>query len=255
MAELERPQTRAQVETGHQTAVDDTPTATTGSSVRHQRQLVGNVITQRAPKAAHTSTRREDPVLCGFLSSAPTCHVERRQLGLRLRARFAAVEFALAGEGRGTLPEIAERAGTSTRTLNVQFGVKDALFAFPPPELAPALFDCWRAAGDATGFEKNLMNALQRLDQNPLARTLLMGLAHLHTDLPRLSLVDGYFNAALRTQILHDQSLSRPCLSWTGYITDALRDGFQEWVLNTSKASLVSMVPNLMERLQPIAFR
>jgi hypothetical protein len=58
----------------------------------------------------------EDSVLHGFLSSVPTCRIERKQLALRLRTRLMAVDLAIAGERRFTLPEIAELVGTSTRT-------------------------------------------------------------------------------------------------------------------------------------------
>ncbi len=254
MAELDRQQTRVQLGTGTQTLIEEIPTS---SNSRHEPQTrVGTKTSaEKVPKPAHQGVRGEDPELRGFLSSAATCHIERRQLGLRLRARSVAVELALAGERRFTLPEIAERVGTSTRTLNVQFGVKDALFAFPPPELVPALFECWFSAGNANGLKRNLKKTFQQLDGNPLARSLLTGLARLHAELPKLSPADGYFNAALRIQLVQQESRSTSCLSWTGYITDALRDSFQEWALHTPKAPMVSMVPNLMDRLRPIAFR
>ena len=196
-----------------------------------------------------------DPVLQGFLCAAPICHVDRRQLRLRLRARSVAVESALAGE-RLTLPDIAERVGTSTRTLNMQFGIRDALFAFPPPELVPVLVDCWVSAGDVTGMREGLKLVFRKLDENPLARSLLVGLARLHADLPKLGLSDGYFNSALRSQLVAHPSIPSSCFRWTGYLTDALRDTLQEWTVSgkESMPSLESIVPNLMERLRPIAF-
>ena len=195
-----------------------------------------------------------DPVLQGFLCAAPICHVDRRQLGLRLRARSVAVESALAGE-RLTLPEIAWRVHTSTRTLNMQFGIRDALFAFPPPELVPVLVDCWVSAGDVTGMREGLKLVFRKLDENPLARSLLVGLARLHTDLPKLGLSDGYFNSALRSQLVAHPSIPSSCFRWTGYLTDALRDSLQEWAVSGKESipSLESIVPNLMERLRPIA--
>lgn len=255
MAELGTQQTRTQQGAGSQTSVDKTPASLSNFPLEPQTRRRTNISARKVHKTAHLGVHDEDLALRGFLSSEGTCHIERRQLGLRLRARSVAVDLALAGERRFTLPEIAARVGTSTRTLNVQFGVKDALYAFPPPELVPALLECWLSAGDPAGLRKSLTEAFQELNGNSLARSLLMGLARLHTELPKLSLADGYFNAALRTQLVQQESLSPSCFGWTGYITDALRDSFQEWALQTPKASMVSIVPNLMDRLRPIAFR
>jgi Bacterial regulatory proteins, tetR family len=254
MAQLDRQETTLHEVTGTRTSLGETPSSGQHFTGEDQRHLAGNAPTRKAPKPAKLSVRRKDQMLGGFLSSAVTCHVARRQLALRLRARLVAVELALAGERRFTLPEVAERAGTSTRTLNVHFGVKDALFAFPPPELVPALFECWLTAGDAVGLGKNLAVAFQALDRNPTARSLILGLAKLHSDQPKLSLADGYFNAALRSHLIQQHPLSASCLGWTGYITDALRDSFRDWALYTPKNSMESIVPNLVDRLHPIAF-
>jgi hypothetical protein len=219
------------------------------------RSLSAAVFSRQIHNTDNPVFRSEDRVLRGFLSSEPICHIERRQLGLRLRSRFVAVEAALLGEGRTTLPEIAVRVGTSTRTLNMQFGIKDALFAFPPPELAPVLFECWLFAENASGLKEGLTKALRELDANPLAHSLLMGLARLHTESPKLVITDGYFNAALRNQLVRHPSVSSSCLGWTGYITDALRDSLTEWARYwPDSAPLESMVPRLMERLRPIEF-
>ena len=230
----------------------------TSSEVWGENQLragISAVMNSRQPrKAINSSFPYKELDLRGFVSSEPICHVERRQLGLRLRARLAAVDMAHETEGRNTLREIAERVGTSARTLNMQFGVKDALFAFPPPELVPVLFDCWLSAGDATGLQEGLTRAFRELDANPLARSLLMGLARLHTEMPKLMLADGYFNASLRSELVQNLSVSRSCLGWTGYITDALRDSLQEWASSAEPGLLESVVSNLMERLRPIAF-
>lgn len=271
MADLDREQARGQTSTGNQSLDGDlTSSSLSFGAANHMTGGSRNTNAQKVPKTAkttkpakpikptHSSSRSKDPVLRGFLSSAATCHVERKQLALRLRARLVAVETALAGERRFTLPEIAERVGTSTRTLNMQFGVKDALFAFPPPELVPVLFDCWLSASDgsdASGLNETLTRTFHELDQNPLARSLFHGLARLHSELPKLLLADGYFNAALRQQIVQHESVSRSCLGWSGYITDALRDTFQEWATCLpADASLESIAPNLMIRLRPIGF-
>lgn len=215
-----------------------------------------NNLAKSVPKSTQSEDRPEDPVLLGFLGSFAPCHVERKQLALRIQARLVAVEMVLAGKRRTTLPEIAKRVGTSTRTLNIQFGVKDALFAFPPPELVPVLFDCLRFAGDYSELAENLSKAFRELDRNTSARSLLLGLARLHTRLPKLLLTDGYFNATLRSQIVLHAAVSKPYLNWTGYITDALRDSFQEWAACLPEpASLESIVPNLMRRLHPIVLR
>jgi hypothetical protein len=222
--------------------------------IRRTESVVSANPSRRLPKQIGTSVH--DPLLHGFIGSASICHVERRQLGLRLRARSVAVESALAGEGRSTLPDIAVQVGTSTRTLNTQFGIRDALFAFPPPELVPVLVDCWVSTGDAPGMRQALEMAFRKLDENPVARSLLIGLARLHTDLPKLALSDGYFNSALRSQLVAHPAIPSSCLRWTGYLTDALRDSLQEWTVSGKESipSLESIVPNLMERLRPIAF-
>jgi hypothetical protein len=244
MAELGREQTRAHA--GTSDAID----------AAHQISLdPANCPVRKVHRPTFRDSECDDIVLQGFLAPVASCRVERKQLGLRLRARFVAVQMSLAGQGRSTLPEIAQRVGTSTRTLNIQFGVKDALLAFPPPELVPVLFHCWSSAGDADGLKEGLRMALRELDQNPLARALLLGLGRLHNDQPKLFLSDGYFNAALRSHLAENPAVSRSCLGWTGYITDALRDTLQEWALSTRDgASLESTLPRLMERLKPIAF-
>jgi hypothetical protein len=244
MAELDRQQTRVNASAAEAVVgVEPISFDPTNCSVR------------KAPRPAFRHSECDDMVLQGFLAPVASCHVERKQLGLRLRARFIAVQMSLAGQGRSTLPQIAQRVGTSTRTLNIQFGVKDALLAFPPPELVPVLFHCWLSAGNADGLKDGLRMAFQELDRNPVARALLLGLGRLHNDQPKLFLTDGYFNAALRSQLAEHPAVPRSCLGWTGYITDALRDTLQEWALSTRDgASLESILPRLMERLKPIAF-
>jgi hypothetical protein len=234
--------------------LDEEQTYTSLNSVRGDQSYLDteNYSVHNVRKLPHGVVPVGDQLLQGFLPAA-RCHIERKQLGLRLRARLVAVQIALTGERRSTLPEIAEQVGTSTRTLNLQFGVRDALFAFPPPELVPVLFDCWVSAEDSSGLNNGLACAFRELDRNPLARSLLMGLAHLHTDQPKLLLTDGYFNAALRSQLSTHEAVSTKCLGWTGYITDALRDSFQEWA-SGMPGSLESIVPRLMERLSPIPF-
>jgi AcrR family transcriptional regulator len=261
MADLDSEQKRGDISFGSQSSVGEMTNSLSQSVNSHQLHG-GHVVSRRrgarkAPKPIRSESRCQDPVLRGFISSVAIGHVDRRQVALRLRARLVAVEFALSGEQRATLPAIAERVGVSTRTLNMQFGVRDALFAFPPPELVPVLVECWLSAGDAPSMTESFKQAFRELDENPLARSLLMGLAQLHTELPNLVLCDGYFNAALRSEIIQQESVSNSCLRWTGYITDALRDTFREWVSDQpdSVAPLESVVSNLMEKLRPIAFR
>jgi hypothetical protein len=261
MADLDSERKRGDLPLGNQGSAGEMMNSLSQSVDSHQPHSSHGVQrrrgVQKEPKAELSDSRCEDPVLRGFISSVAIGHVDRRQVGLRLRARLVAVELALSGEQRATLPAIAQRVGVSTRTLNMQFGVRDAMFAFPPPELVPVLVDCWLSVGDAPSMTESLKQAFRELDANPLAPSLLMGLALLHSELPNLRLGDGYFNAALRNELMQQESVSASCLRWTGYITDALRDTLWEWVFGQSESvtPLDSVVPNLMERLQPIAFR
>jgi hypothetical protein len=177
--------------------LDREQTSASLNAVRgNQRYLdTNNCGVQKVRNLQQAGSLVEDLLLQGLLASA-SCHIERKQLGLRLRARLVAVQMALLGERRSTLPEIAEQVGTSTRTLNLQFGVKDALFAFPPPELVPVLFDCWVSAEDSSDLNNGLVWAFRELDRNPLTRSLLMGLARLHIDQPKLFLTDGGMGAS-----------------------------------------------------------
>ena len=129
--------------------------------------------------------------------------------------------------------------------------------SLPDRDFADLRLTEWTSCGGcAAKWGASLLTDLVRDMPGGADPSLLVGLARLHTDLPKLGLSDGNFNSALRSQLVAHPSIPSSCLRWTGYLTDALRDSLQEWTVSgkESMPSLESIVPNLMERLRPIAF-
>jgi hypothetical protein len=192
----------------------------------------------------------DDTVLIGFTSSISAESTWRRATSIRIRARVAAAELILAGVPKPTLPQIAHCIGRSSRTLIDRFKVRDALFAFPPPELVPVLVDIWERARTIEDFAFGLESAFGLLDTNPVALRLLRSLAAVHNEQEILATTDGYFSAALRSELSRRGLGGSGVLHWTGFVTDALRDSLSRW--SESTQNLVSVVPEILSTLRPI---
>jgi hypothetical protein len=193
----------------------------------------------------------DDAVLIGFTSSISAESTWRRATSIRIRARVAAAELILAGVPKPTLPQIADCIGRSSRTLIDRFKVRDALFAFPPPELVPVLVDIWEKARTIEEFAVGLESAFGLLDTNPVALRLLRSLAAVHNEQEMFATTDGYFAAALRIELSRRGLRGSGVLHWTGFVTDALRDCLSRW--SESTENLVSVVPKILSTLRPIA--
>jgi hypothetical protein len=245
------------------------PTPTTISRVEsNPLRLVGggSPVAQGTPKASSDPQHQrlsdalglglrrneitDDLVLLGFASSATVEPTWRRTTSTRIRARVAAAELVLGGVSKPTLPQIANCIQRSSRTLIDRFKIRDALFAFPPPELAPVLVDVWVKALTIDEFSAGLESAFGLLDSNPVAVRLLRGLAAVHRQNAAFSAGDGYFSAALRNELSTRGLGSTGVLRWTGFVTDALRDSLFLW--SESTQNLVSVVPRIVSDLRPI---
>lgn len=189
-------------------------------------------------------------VLRGFDAINGTKQIHRRSTSIRIRARVAAVELVLEGVTKPTLIQIASRIGRSERTLVEKFRIRDALFAFPPPEIAPNFVDCWLRGQRSGNYEIELATLLTELDANPIATRLLRGLALIHHKNGQLQMTDGFFSHALRTELLR-RECSEVMLDWTGYIADALRNALLDWA-GGSETLLVDVVPRLVCTLRLI---
>lgn len=189
-------------------------------------------------------------VLRGFDPINGAKRIHRRSTSIRIRARVAAVELVLEGVAKPTLLQIASRIGRSERTLVEKFRIRDALFAFPPPELAPNFVDAWMRGRETNEFEFEFERLLKELDANPIARRLLQGLARIHRRNERFRMTDGFFSYAMRTEILgHNGSCD--LLDWTSYVADAVRDALLDWA-SADDARLTDLVPRLTFKLRMI---
>jgi AcrR family transcriptional regulator len=193
---------------------------------------------------------RELEMLQGFvpLGWAPP-NGERRVMARHMYARIVAVDLAVERGTKVTLREIAEIAGLSERTLHLQFGSKEALFAFPPPELATAIVrSCLPLDGQGSG-EAALYELFRQLDKNAAGKRLLQGLARIHEHDRSLSRVDNHFAFTLREELTR---IGAPTgwVRWAGYFTDGLIEALKYWA-TTPEQSITVAVPMLLGSEDP----
>lgn len=153
---------------------------------------------------------------------------ETEVLARHLRCRMVAVNAWVTTGERLSHKAVADQVGIAERTLSNHFVDLNALYAFPPPELATALT---AATATATAWEDvaaATVPVFAALHTNPHGRTLMAGLARLHRTHPELDDTDGYFAHAMRDAI----STKRPAhtLAIVGLFTDELRTAFHDWV-------------------------
>jgi Bacterial regulatory proteins, tetR family len=191
--------------------------------------------------------RREadQQLLQGFLPTQVTLgDGARKVLAARLRARCIAVDSVLQGGPRTPLKAIADRIGVSERTLNLQFRSKEALFAFPPPEMASVFANAAFGSSSWQGLDTQVRARFEALDTNIIGKNLLFQLAKLHEQHPELYASDAYFAAELRTQLGAFGDQIRPqALFGVGSFTDCLRHVIVEWAAVSEPAT------NIIERL------
>jgi AcrR family transcriptional regulator len=187
----------------------------------------------------------DEQLVRGFLPTQVTLgDGARKVLAARLRARCIAVDSVLQGGTRTPLKAIADRIGVSERTLNLQFRSKEALFAFPPPEMAGIFAETALGSTSWEVFAEQVRPRFEALDSNLIAKNLLFQLAKLHNQHPELYASDAYFATELRSQLSsHGDRIPTKVLFGVGYFTDCLRHVIDEW------AALREPATSILERL------
>ena len=165
-------------------------------------------------------------------------HGVRKQAASVLRARIAAVDLALIESHPVGIKRVAERCGATERTIHRHFPTREALFAFPPPEMASALVASCFAAESWDDAVRLVRTVFVALDANRSGRELMAGLVNVHQLNPGLSSTDGYFLAELRALIeSRTGGYSRSFLPLLGLFTEALREGFRLWAVDPTKST------------------
>ena len=118
----------------------------------------------------------------------------------RLRSRIAAVHLTLTTGKLAALNEVADQSPVCVRTLQHQFHPVEAIYAFPPPELAQALAYCGAKGQSWLEVAQLVRPIFEALDVNKEGRHLLACLVLVHREHPELLPTDNFFAAELRIQ-------------------------------------------------------
>jgi hypothetical protein len=173
----------------------------------------------------------ERALLRGLIVPETACsHRNRKLLASRMRVRIVAVEYVLREGLRCPVGRIADAAHVTARHINLTFGPKQALFAFPPPELAVAIV---ATAATARTFEEipaKLSVLFASLDRNTEVLALIAGTAELHRRHKELRIADACFAEQLRMSLqTHFPHSAAALRRWTGYVTDGIRERLMTW--------------------------
>jgi hypothetical protein len=192
---------------------------------------------------------RERELLAGFVDPQRVLgHDERKTAAKRLRVRVAAVELATGTDARRvSCAQIAAKVGMSERSMSRWFPVHEAIFAFPPPELASAFVAVALRAQTWPEVPGHLRPLFEALEDNPIGRTYMAGLCKLHGDNRGLRAADGYFACELRR--LLDVNIDRAgtrSVALIGYFTEGIRSAFEDWA-GSPEDSLLVMVDAVAE--------
>jgi hypothetical protein len=137
-------------------------------------------------------------LLAGFVDPARVLgHQECKDAAGRLRARIVAVELALVDGPRVKLKVLGARLDVSERTLQRWFTRREAMFAFPPPELARALVGVGLKADSWASVPDHIHRLFAELELNVTGRRFLADLAAVHHHHGWLRNADGYFAGEL----------------------------------------------------------
>ena len=180
-------------------------------------------------------------MLAGFVD--PACepaHGDRKQAALVLRMRIAAVVLAHSGGLKAFAKSAAAQCGVSERTIARHFPVREALFAFPPPEMALAMVGAARLAGSWEDVELLARRVFVALDSNQVGRDLMSGLVAVHRSNPSLRAADGYFLAEFQGLLAQrvGPNYAR-ALPLVGLFTEALRESFRVWADSPGESTTV----------------
>jgi AcrR family transcriptional regulator len=173
----------------------------------------------------------ERALLQGFVDvGVPLAHGRRKSMAVALRIRSEAVNLAVVHGPKIRLQDIAEALGVSSRSILKRFRSKEALFAFPPPEMATALGQMVHRASSWPQVADCIRRLFDALDANPFGKELISSLARLHELHPELLMVDGYFAQELRAQLKARADEMHPHLIHAvGYFTEGCRQIMTDW--------------------------
>ncbi len=233
---------------------------TASPSFEHDSMLIGSMLIGDVLPA-----QREAEQIQGFIAKgANPLPRERHSIALKIEARSVAVRLALNFGLRSPLRSVADQMGKSVRNLHFQFKTKEAMFAFPPPEMADALVHLGAQAQTWDEFAATVHDLLEALDRNKTGRDLLYGLAVLHDRYPELEEADAYFAQELRSKIRSHPGINPRVLPWVGYLADGFKDAIRLWALDpdqpitivsTHIASLLADIPEHLESsVQPLPY-
>ena len=192
---------------------------------------------------AITETRlpgqRELALLAGFVDpTKEPRHGERKQAALMIRCRIAATELGAVAGPKIPFGEVALRCGATDRTIRNHFRTREALFAFPPPEMATAMVRGCRGCKTALEMLARLRLLFVALDENDEGRNLMKGLAHLHRTCPTLGSSDGHFLSQLRLLVISGGETAEQARPIAALFTEALRQSFSTWSVDPTNSTL-----------------
>jgi hypothetical protein len=176
-----------------------------------------------------TPAEVELQLLRGFvgLDVVPT-HGERKKLAARIRARCVAAELGI----ELPMKSFSDSLGVSERNLYRQFERREALFAFPPPELAVAIGESSHNQTSWLGVASCVGAIFAQLDENAEGKDLLRRLATLFRKHGEMARSDAHFACELRKQILLRPHVFDPCVEdLVGHFTDRMRAYLMDWAL------------------------
>ncbi len=177
---------------------------------------------------------------------------ERKVLAAKLRARIVSVELCNRSESRISLKDLGDHLNRTERNLRDQFGSRDAVFAFPPPELATALAATIAAEPRWECVVTAIPRLLFELQANPEGCALIASLANLRASDEAMGANDNHFSFALASGLrCVAERLAPNQLDWVGYMTEGFRRIFKRWALD-SNVPMGHCSEELVKLLQPL---
>jgi hypothetical protein len=191
-------------------------------------------------------------LLSGFMApNADMAHGARKTAAWKMRARVTGATLAReAGPGGAKISRklLAEAVGVSERIHLATFTQREAVFAFPPPEMGEAFVAVASDAISWADLGARLRPVFTALDMNGIGKQLIRDLVAVHAYNPELEQSDGYFATELRCGF--DSFVKRSVTQTrglAGYLTEGLREALRDWV--TSEESSIMSVSDGVEEL------
>jgi AcrR family transcriptional regulator len=151
-------------------------------------------------------------------------HAECR---MRIRLAGSFDESNLHNQGN-----VAAEAGVTTRTMRNYFPRWEAVYAFPPPEMAEAIVAMTTGVARMAAIPTAVRPLFDALDANAEGRVLLTNLVRLRVAHPELRQCDNYFEIEMRTRLAErDGPLEDRHAVLTATFAEALRVALRAWVL------------------------